>query len=196
MTSPRHPRAGPGPREADGELMRRAGIGDAGAFRVLLDRHLRPITVFAYRMLGESAEAEDVAQETFLKLWRQAPRWRAEARATTWLHRVAHNLCLDRLRARRTVRFAYAPDPPDRAPGPLGDHHRRQVSRAVDSALAALPPRQRAAITLVHHQELSQAQAAAVMGVSVEALESLLARGRRALRERLSPLRHDLLGEP
>lgn len=177
-------------------LVRRVGAGDGAAYRVLVDRHLAPIVAFAWRTLNDGGEAEDVAQETFLRLWNGAGAWRAEATLSTWLHRVAYNLCVDRLRRRRReVPSARLPERPDPAEGPLAAHQRRQVAAAVDSALAALPERQRTALALVHYQELGNIEAAEVMAVSVEALESLLARGRRGLRQSLAARRDDLMGE-
>ena len=180
---------------SDARLLRRAAAGDAAACRTLVDRHLAPLVGFAARMLGDAAAAEDVAQEAFLRLWRQAGSWRAEAAIATWLHRVAHNLCIDQLRRRREVSGDTVPEIADPAAGPQAAQQRRQVAAIVDAAIAALPDRQRAAITLVHHLEFGNIAAAEVMEVSVEALESLLARGRRSLRERLADERLDLMGD-
>lgn len=181
--------------QADAVLVARVGSGDSAACRVLMDAHLAHIHGFAWRMLGDQAEAEDVAQETFLRLWRRAGKWRAEARVGTWLHRVAHNLCVDRLRKRCGDTGEEPPDLPDPAPGPAGEYQRAQVARGVEAALDRLPERQRAAIALVHYQELGNIEAADIMGVSVEALESLLSRGRRGLREALAGMRDDLMGD-
>ncbi len=175
--------------------MRRVAAKDAAACRELVDRHLAPLVGFAARMLGDAAAAEDVAQEAFLRLWRQAGTWRAAAAIATWLHRVAHNLCIDQLRRRREVTGDAVPDIADPADGPQAAHQRRQVAAIVDAAIAALPDRQRAAVTLVHHLEFGNIAAAEVMGITVEALESLLARGRLALRARLADERLDLLGD-
>jgi len=160
-----------------------------------MEAHLGRIHGFAWRMLGDAGDAEDVAQEAFLRLWRQAGKWRAEARVGTWLHRVAHNLCVDRLRKRRGDSGEQPPDLPDPAPGPAAERHRAQVARSVEIALARLPERQRAAIALVHYQELGNIEAADIMGVSVEAMESLLSRGRRGLRAALAGMRDDLMGD-
>ncbi len=181
--------------QADAALVARVGSGDSAACRSLMDAHLGRIHGFAWRMLGDAGDAEDVAQEAFLRLWRQAGKWRAEARVGTWLHRVAHNLCIDRLRKRRGDSGDEPPDLPDPAPGPAAEHQRVQVARGVEAALARLPERQRAAIALVHYQELGNIEAADIMGISVEAMESLLSRGRRALREALAGMRDDLMGE-
>jgi RNA polymerase sigma-70 factor (ECF subfamily) len=175
--------------DPDDELVRRAGEGDAAAVQALVTRKLRRVLALAERMLGDPAEAEDVAQETFLKVWRNAPRWRpGRARFDTWLHRVALNLCYDRLRRRREKPVAEPPETPDPGPAPDRGLAAADVGRRVRLALLDLPPRQREAIVLCHYQELGNIEAAQVMGVSVEALESLLSRGRRALRAALADL--------
>jgi RNA polymerase sigma-70 factor (ECF subfamily) len=188
--------AGSDARAADAELMRRVAAGDAAACRFLVDRELPAIVAFAYRMLANHPDAEEVGQECFLRLWKAAHKWRPDAKVRTWLHRVARNLCIDRIRARKPS------DPIDDmelavdGPGPSGALQQKQVSRLIDKAVAGLPERQRLAVALVHFQEFSNIEAAKIMDVSVEALESLLARGRRALRGALEDLRADLLGEP
>jgi len=174
--------------EQEIELMRRTARGDAVAFRTLSDAHLAKIMNFAYRLLHDRNDAEDVAQETFLRLWKDARRYQPEARLTTWLHRIAHNLCIDRLRRRREQPTDTMDEERSSVePGGLLD--RKRMAADVDRALADLPERQRAAITLVHYQGLSNIEAASVLDVGVDALESLLARGRRSLREKL--LQHE-----
>lgn len=174
--------------DPDAELVRRAGAGDARAAETLVRRHLSRMTAFARRMLSDGAEAEDVAQEVFLRMWRAAPTWReGQAKFETWMHRVALNLCYDRLRRRRETPDADAglemADPAPAAPDVIVA---RERAAAVHRALDGLPERQRAAIVLCHFQDMSNIDAAAALEVSVEALESLLARGRRALRAALA----------
>ncbi len=185
--------AGAAPTVSDDELARRVAAGDAGAWRDLMDAHLGAITGYAWHMLGDLAEAEDVAQETFIRFMKKAPGWRpGAARLRTWLLRVAINLCLDRLRARRPqaeldVEFEAEPGGVARIDG--GIDHRRVVRRA----LRELPERQAGAIALVHYLDLTNAEAAETMAISVDALESLLARARRALRRKLEHLARDIL---
>jgi RNA polymerase sigma-70 factor (ECF subfamily) len=173
--------------ELEVEWMRRTARGDALAFRSLADAHLGKIMNYAYRLLHDRVEAEDVAQETFLRLWKDAGRYEPKARVTTWLHRIAHNLCIDRLRGRRE-QPSDAVDEERSSVEPGGLLDRKEAALEVGRALAALPERQRAAITLVHYQGLSNIEAAAVLDLNVEALESLLARGRRSLRDKLAEL--------
>ena len=181
--------------QTDAELLRRVGDGDRDCARLLVDQHLGRILNYAYRMLGDAAEAEDVAQETFLRLWRTLDTWRDEAPLIHWLQRVAYNLCIDRLRRRRPVSLETAPEPLDPSEGPAGMLHRLELADAVANAIGRLPERQRAAVVFVHQEGLSNIETAALMGISVEAVESLLARGRRSLRKMLEALRPELRGE-
>jgi len=159
------------------------------AIRALVARKLPRVLALARRMLGEDGEAEDVAQETFIRAWKIAPRWRpGTAKFDTWLHRVALNLCYDRLRRRARITGEAPPDQADPAPGPDRNLQARDIGARVDASLQALPSRQREAIVLCHYQELGNIEAATLMKVSVEALESLLARARRTLRATLADL--------
>lgn len=166
--------------------MQRIGDGDAAAYRVLAERHTQAILRYATRLLHEPTEAEDVTQETFLKLWTSAASWKPDARVATWLHRIAHNQCIDRIRKRRGNDSEV--DVIDDQNRPSDLVMRREVAATVEQALQQLPERQRAAIVLVHYQGMSNPEAAQVIGVGVEAVESLLSRGRRSLREMLAAL--------
>jgi RNA polymerase sigma-70 factor (ECF subfamily) len=165
------------------------GQGDPAAIQAMVARKLPRMLSLAQRMLGDAVEAEDVAQEAMMKAWKQAPRWTpGKAKFDTWLHRVALNLCYDRLRRRREVLVEAPPDRPDPGPAPDRGLLAAELGARVETALKALPERQREAIVLCHYQELGNIEAAGLMGVSVEALESLLGRGRRALRAALADL--------
>lgn len=177
------------PLDPDADLVRRVGLGDDLAIRALTARKLPRLTALATRILGDACEAEDVAQESLIRAWRQAPTWRfGEARFDTWLHRVAVNLCRDRLRRRRPGGAEDLDALVDPGPAPDRGLEARDVGDRVAAAMAALPPRQREALVLCHYQELGNIEAAAVLDISVEALESLLSRGRRALRAALADL--------
>lgn len=182
--------------DPDEDLVRRVGQGDPAAIQAMVARKLPRMLALAQRMLNDSVEAEDVAQEAMLRAWKQAPRWTpGQARFDTWLHRVGLNLCYDRLRRRREVPTDSPPDRPDEGPAPDRGLIAADTAHRVDAALAALPERQREAIVLCHYQELTNIEAAALMAISVEALESLLSRGRRALRLSLADLRSGADGE-
>jgi RNA polymerase sigma-70 factor (ECF subfamily) len=181
VTHSQHPPA----LDDDAELVLRVGEGEVAAYRELVRRHAPLLLRFVARMLRDETEAEDVVQETCLRLWQHARDYSPKARVTTWLHRIAHNLAVDRLRARG--RLDPLPDSeqmPESARQPsLLDEKRRAL--ALSEALAELPERQATAVVLVHLHGLSGAEAAEVMGVGEQALESLLARGRRALKGEL-----------
>lgn len=183
--------------DPDESLVRAVGGGDSRAAEALVRRHLPRMVGLARRMLNDANEAEDVAQEVFLRVWREAPRWKpGVAKFETWMHRVALNLCYDCLRRRREKSDPDAGiNVADNRPMPSDEWLARQRSAKVHAALAELPERQRAAIALVHFQELTNIAAAETLEISVEALESLLARGRRALKAALSDVAHDLMGD-
>lgn len=170
--------------------------GDAGGARVLTVRLVPRILGYAARLLGDRAEAEDVAQEAMLRLWRVAPDWRqGEAKVTTWLYRVTTNLCTDRLRVRQRRKVSALDDAPDIEDGaPAAETVLIEADRmvALDAALAALPDRQREAVVLRHIEGLTNPEIAAVMDIGVEAVESLIARGKRGLSAILAGRRKDL----
>lgn len=182
--------------DPDEDLVRRVGQGDPAAIQALVARKLPRMLALAQRMLGDATEAEDVAQEALLRAWRQAPKWApGKARFDTWLHRVGLNLCYDRLRRKREIVTDTPPERPDEGPAPDRGLLAADVGTRVNAALARLPDRQREAIVLCHYQELSNIEAAALMDVSIEALESLLSRGRRALRQALGDMKPGAEGE-
>ncbi len=177
-----------GVADPDAGLVARVAIGDADAAQRLVERHLSKMVAVGMRMLGDEAEAEDVAQEVFLRVWRHAGDWKpGRAKFETWMHRVAINLCYDRLRRVREVVTDSPPETADESPSAFDRVHGGDVAIRVQAALEKLPPRQRAAVTLCHYLVLSNIEAAAVLEVSVEAIESLLARARRALKSALAP---------
>ncbi len=174
--------------DPDSDLLRRIARGEEAAVREIVGAKLPRVLALATRMLGERAEAEDVAQEVFVRVWRHAGRWQpGRALFGTWLHMVTLNLCRDRLRRRREHTTPQLPDLPDPAPLPDEALDEAEAAGSVSAAIMALPERQREAILLVHYQDMTNIAAAEVLEISVDALESLLARGRRTLRRKLVP---------
>ncbi|GLK77549.1 RNA polymerase sigma factor [Methylopila jiangsuensis] len=172
----------------DDALMARAGGGDQRAFARLVARHGPRAQAVAHRFTGSAAEAEDIVQEAFWRVWRSADRWApGGARFSTWLHRVVVNLCVDhdrRKRIRRFLPFADLFDPPADDPGPAREAEARGEIAAVRADILALPARQRAALLLAADGERSNAEIAATLGASEKAVESMLVRARRTLRAR------------
>lgn len=158
--------------------------GEAEAAQLLSARLLPRVLRHAARVLGNRSEAEDVAQEVMLRLWRAAADWQPDgpARPATWAYRVTANLAIDRLRARkRLAPLEAAPEPADETPSPAEAMDRATRTEALDAALQALPERQRQAVVLRHIEGLTNPQIAEILDISVEAVESLTARGKRAL---------------
>jgi RNA polymerase sigma factor (sigma-70 family) len=178
----------------DAALMVLYANGDGDAARELATRHLPRVLGFAARMLNDAAEAEDVAQEAMLRLWRIAPQWRPEtAQVSTWLYRVTANLCTDRLRRRgRGAALDAIDEPAEARPGVEAGLIAADRATALRAALAELPERQRQAVVLRHLEELDNPAIAMVMDTGVEAVESLIARGKRALVARLRARRGEL----
>ncbi|MEO9168319.1 MAG: sigma-70 family RNA polymerase sigma factor [Aestuariivirga sp.] len=163
------------------------------AFVVLIQRYQRDVYRLVWRISGGHADSEDIAQETFLRLWVNPAQVREAKALKGWLLRVASNMVMDRYRRKPMLNIEAAEDVADKAPGPDAWRELSQVSRAVDAAVAQLPDRQRIALALVHFEQMSNIAAAEVMELSVDALESLLARARRRLKEILGPAGREML---
>jgi RNA polymerase sigma-70 factor (ECF subfamily) len=169
--------------ESDDALMARVAARDTAALKLLADRHAQLPWRIAYRMLADSAEAEDVAQEALLRLWQYADRWQAGGPGVAaWLTRVATNACLDRLRRRRFTSDEAVPERADESA--LADEaiEEDEVRKAVAECIEALPDRQRAAIVLTYYEERQNKMAAEILAMQLKAFESLLLRARAALR--------------
>lgn len=168
--------------DPEGRLLAAYARGDAVAARQLVARLAPRAFGQAFRMLGDRAEAEDVVQEALMRLWKMAPDWQpGVALLSTWLYRVTANLCTDRLRRRRTVAIDEIAEPPDPTPSPAAVLQERARHDALAQAMAQLPERQAQAVALRHLEGLSNPEIGAIMNVSAEAVESLTARGKRAL---------------
>ena len=179
---------------AEAALLNAYAAGDADAARVLATTYTPLVFAHAYRMLNDRAEAEDVAQEAMLKLWRQAPGWDVGGGATvrTWLYRVTANLCIDRLRKTRPDGMPEDLDIPDDDPGAEARLQAKARQMALEDALMQLPDRQRQAVVLRHIEGLGNTEIAQIMDIGPRAVESLTARGKRTLTALLSGQRTGL----
>jgi RNA polymerase sigma-70 factor (ECF subfamily) len=171
--------------EADSDLMARAAEGDERAFRALVLRHAGGALRVARRILRNEAQAEDIVQDAFLRVWVNAPRWRPTAQFRTWLYRIVINLCLNAKRRPADLPLDAVAEPADPAGGADAALEDGERDQALADAVDALPPRQRAAIVLTYQEGLSNAEAAAALGTTVSGLETLLVRSKRALRAAL-----------
>jgi RNA polymerase sigma-70 factor (ECF subfamily) len=181
------------PDISDEALLRLYAKGDRAAARALMLRLTPRIMAHAYRLLGQHAEAEDVTQEAMLRLWRIAPNWReGEAQVTTWLYRVVANLCADRWRKPRGVALDAIAEPEDDAASAADQMQERARANALQGALNRLPMRQRQAVVLRHIEGLPNPEIAQIMAISARAVESLTARGKRALSADLAGKRDEL----
>ncbi|SHK89195.1 RNA polymerase, sigma subunit, ECF family [Roseovarius marisflavi] len=167
--------------------------GNASAARALTARLTPRVMGHAYRLLGNHAEAEDVTQEAMLRLWKIAPEWRqGEAKVTTWLYRVVANLCIDLRRRARGVALDSIPEPED-GRASVTDHMQAEArAEALQTALDQLPDRQRQAVVLRHIEGLANPEIAEIMDITTEAVESLTARGKRALTAALAGRQEEL----
>ena len=178
---------------ADDALLAQYSQGDAAAARALTARLTPRVFGHAVRVLGDGAEAEDVAQDAMMRLWKVAPDWRmGEAKVSTWLYRVTANLCTDRLRRKRGVGLDEVDEPLDPSPSVSDKLQTRERMNALQAGLQTLPERQRQAVILRHIEGLANPEIAEILEISTEAVESLTARGKRALAQALAPAREKL----
>ena len=184
--------------DPDHDILQALAAGDHSALGLLMERHLRSLKSLAWHMLGDEMMAEDIAQEVFIKAWKQAPTWQSgNAKFSTWLHRVAKNLCYDRLRKKREVYMEIVPEMVDTASladaALITQDTDSSQKHLIEKALKKLPERQHMAIVLCHYQNKSQKQAAAILEMNTRAYESLLARARQNLRQQLKPHKKNIL---
>ena len=178
--------------ESDEELMKLVADGDARSFRRLVERHQQMVIGTVARMIG-SADAEDLAQQVFINVWKSAPRWRPEARFTTWLMTITKRLVFNESRRRARSRLLPQSDEqcriserPDRAPLPDELLQQRELSLAIERAMALLPEKERLAVVLRRQEGMPYEEIADVLDVSVPAVKSLLFRARNTLKQRLA----------
>ena len=180
----------------DAALLVAYANGDASAGRTLLDRLAPKLFGYATRVLGDRAEAEDIVQETMLKLWKIAPDWRqGEAKVSTWAYRVMVNMCTDRLRmrqARGQVALDGVAEPEADLKSAVDQMTDAARVDALQAALDTLPERQRQAVVLRHLEGMKNPEIAQIMDIGVEAVESLTARGKRALTAALAGRKDEL----
>lgn len=168
----------------DQQLMLAIVNGSKEAFTVLASRYLAQVIKFAYRYVGSRSDAEDVAQETMIRLWKHAASWEPQGFSLrSWIYRITYNLCIDEIRKRKPTSELKFDNQAVAEEQPESEVYQEQRNLIVTTALNELPERQRTAINLCVYQALSNQDAADTMGISVEALESLLSRARRKLRK-------------
>ena len=180
----------------DDDLMARAAAGDQVAFRTLMARHYRRVFGLVYRMIPNTADAEDLAQDIFFSVWLKRADWQpGAARFTTWLYRVTINRCIDFKRQKKPEYSDELAEIPDDRPSAATVVQQHQASQILRRAILKLSNEQQAALALFYHQGLSNAEAADVLGTTVSAVESLLKRARNRLREILRNRSKDLIGD-
>lgn len=177
----------------DRTLMKRIVAGDQAAFALLAERHATTALRVAQRILRNAADSEEVVQESLMRVWMFAHRWKPEtAKFSSWFYRIVTNQAISRVRRKPMEALDDLAEPLDAAPGPHDQLAGKEIGQAIEVALGRLPDRQRAAIALCYDEGLSCAEAADAIGVSVGTMESLLFRARRSLRLWLGPLSAEL----
>ncbi|WP_315720932.1 MULTISPECIES: RNA polymerase sigma factor [unclassified Bradyrhizobium] len=181
--------------DEDKELLDRLAIGDEAAFRLLVERHIDRAYAIALRIVGNAADAEDVVQDTMLKVWTHRGRWQhGRAKFSTWLYRVVSNRCIDLRRKPRTENVDVVPEVADGQPDAASVIERAEMSSILEAAMQRLPEQQRIAVIFSYHENMSNGEIAEVMDTTVAAVESLLKRGRQQLREMLRRHERDIRG--
>ncbi|CCE00039.1 RNA polymerase sigma factor [Bradyrhizobium sp. STM 3809] len=181
--------------DEDAELLDRLATGDETAFRLLVERHIDRAYAIALRIVGSAADAEDVVQDTMLKVWTHRGRWQhGRAKFSTWLYRVVSNRCIDLRRKPRTENVDVVPEIADGKPDAVSVIERAEMSDILEAAMQRLPEQQRVAVILSYHENMSNGEIAEVMDTTVAAVESLLKRGRQHLREMLRRHERDIRG--
>lgn len=179
--------------DEDGELLDRLATGDEVAFRMLVERHIDRAYAIALRIVGNAADAEDVVQDTMLKVWSHRGRWQhGRAKFSTWLYRVISNRCIDLRRKPRNENVEAVPEVADAQPGAVEIIERNELNDMLELAMQRLPEQQRIAVILSYHENMSNGEIAQVMDTTVAAVESLLKRGRQQLRQLLRKHERDI----
>ncbi|MGJ4886466.1 MULTISPECIES: RNA polymerase sigma factor [unclassified Bradyrhizobium] len=181
--------------DEDKDLLDRLATGEELAFRLLVERHIDRAYAIALRIVGNAADAEDVVQDTMLKVWTHRGRWQhGRAKFSTWLYRVVSNRCIDIRRKPRTENVDVVPEVADGKPDAVSVIERAELSDLLEGAMQRLPEQQRIAVILSYHENMSNGEIAEVMDTTVAAVESLLKRGRQHLRDMLRRHERDIRG--
>ncbi|KYK46269.1 RNA polymerase subunit sigma [Bradyrhizobium liaoningense] len=179
--------------DEDSELLDKLATGDEVAFRMLVERHIDRAYAIALRIVGNAADAEDVVQDSMLKIWSHRGRWQhGRAKFSTWLYRVISNRCIDLRRKPRTENVEAVPEVADNQPGAVELIERNELNDMLELAMQRLPEQQRVAVILSYHENMSNGEIAQVMDTTVAAVESLLKRGRQQLRQLLRKHERDI----
>lgn len=179
--------------DEDSELLDRLAAGDEVAFRMLVERHIDRAYAIALRIVGNAADAEDVVQDSMLKIWSHRGRWQhGRAKFSTWLYRVISNRCIDLRRKPRNENVETVPEVADGQPGAVEIIERNELNGMLELAMQRLPEQQRVAVILSYHENMSNGEIAQVMDTTVAAVESLLKRGRQQLRQLLRKHERDI----
>ncbi|MDH6256625.1 RNA polymerase sigma factor [Bradyrhizobium sp. BR13661] len=179
--------------DEDSELLDKLATGDEAAFRMLVERHIDRAYAIALRIVGNAADAEDVVQDTMLKIWSHRGRWQhGRAKFSTWLYRVISNRCIDLRRKPRNENVDTVPEVADSQPGAVEIIERNELNGMLELAMLRLPEQQRIAVIFSYHENMSNGEIAQVMDTTVAAVESLLKRGRQQLRQLLRKHERDI----
>jgi RNA polymerase sigma-70 factor (ECF subfamily) len=179
--------------DEDSELLDKLAAGDEVAFRMLVERHIDRAYAIALRIVGNAADAEDVVQDTMLKIWSHRGRWQhGRAKFSTWLYRVISNRCIDLRRKPRNENVETVPEVADGQPGAVEIIERNELNGMLELAMQRLPEQQRVAVIFSYHENMSNGEIAQVMDTTVAAVESLLKRGRQQLRQLLRKHERDI----
>ncbi|MBW7971211.1 RNA polymerase sigma factor [Bradyrhizobium sp. BR 10289] len=179
--------------DEDSELLDKLATGDEEAFRLLVERHIDRAYAIALRIVGNAADAEDVVQDTMLKIWSHRGRWQhGRAKFSTWLYRVISNRCIDLRRKPRNENVETVPEVADGQPGAVEIIERNELNSMLELAMQRLPEQQRIAVIFSYHENMSNGEIAQVMDTTVAAVESLLKRGRQQLRQLLRKHERDI----
>jgi RNA polymerase sigma-70 factor (ECF subfamily) len=179
------------------DLMARIAKGDDSAFETLVNRHQTSVLNLIYRFIGDRTQAKDLAQEVFIRVWQAAKTYKPEAKFTTWIYRIATNVCFNQLKSARRKKWfsfnwsgeggdhTFEETLADNAPSAEDLVLEKERSRQISDALQSLPENQRMALVLKRYDDLSYAEIGQIIGCSVSAVESLLVRAKRTLQKKL-----------